>query len=330
MSTVDSYPHGNPYPSSLQKAFCLFRLSVCWNYTKTQCKGSHSIKHRRDGRANAVCMKDGCHYNFLVCKELKEINKDHQVGLKATAWMQDRNRAFSEQTAVETPGEFALLASSSDVPIYDTNAITDTAKIAFAAIASTVKALSERKPDIKHIGATTIFPVCQQQLSSVPPLLPPAVVSGLSEATVLINNRLWKESELPDCVTLDRNKFFEENAPAHPSNVVDHTQGQVLYLYIDLYGNHGKGIRTVFDSGATISLWLNQVVMEGALKTTIDSASPAGISKIGHNTTQATTCTVILPGNKKNPLTITTLTLCARALWYSKLSPLFLKQIKHS
>jgi hypothetical protein len=55
--------------------------------------------------------------------------------------------------------------------------------------------------------------------------------------------------------------------------------------------------------GATISLWLNQVVMEGALTTTIDSASPAAISGIGQNTTQDTTCTIILPGNKKNPHT---------------------------
>jgi hypothetical protein len=144
-------------------------------------------------------MSSGCPYAFLICKEHKEMNKDHPVGLKANAWVQDRNRAVPELVAAGTPGEFVLLTSSSDVPMYDTNAFTDAAKIDFAAIAYTVKALSERKPEIQHIDATTIFPVCQQQLSAVPPQLPPAVVSGLSEATVLINNRLWKESELPDC-----------------------------------------------------------------------------------------------------------------------------------
>ena len=52
-----------------------------------------------------------------------------------------------------------------------------------------------------------------------------------------------------------------------------------------------------------MSLWLNQIIMEGSLETYIDSASPAAISGIGQNTTQATTCTVRLPGNTKNPHT---------------------------
>ena len=290
---------------STTPSVCSVCLSVpqAWNDTKTQCKVTHGIKRRRDGRANAVCMKEGCHYNFLVCKEHKELNKNHPFGLKATSWIQDRNRAFPVLAEAGTPGEFALLTSSSAMPTYNTTTFTDAAKIAFAAIAYTVKALSKRKPEIEPIGATTIFPVCQQQLSSSSPQLPQAVVSGLSEASVLINNRLWKESELPDCVTLDRNKFLKNNAPAHPSDLVDRTQGQAVYLYIDLYGNNGKSIRTVFDSGATISLWLNQIVLEGLLETRIDSASPAAISGIGQNTTQAITCTIILPGNKRNPIT---------------------------
>jgi hypothetical protein len=137
-------------------------------------------------------MSHGCPYSFLICKEHKDLNKAHPVGVKANAWVQDRNRAFPELVTARTPGEFALLAYLPDVPMYDTTAFTDAAKIAFAAIAYTVKALSERKPDFQQIDATTIFPVCQQQLSAVPPQFPPAVVSGLSEATVLINNRLWK------------------------------------------------------------------------------------------------------------------------------------------
>jgi hypothetical protein len=77
-------------------------VSTTWNDTKTQCKGAHGIKRRRDGRANAVCMKEGCHYNFLICKEHKEINKNHPVGLKATAWIKDRNREFPVLTAAGT------------------------------------------------------------------------------------------------------------------------------------------------------------------------------------------------------------------------------------
>jgi hypothetical protein len=125
--------------------------------------------------------------------------------MKATEWVQEQNRAFPELVTVGATGEVALLANLPDAPMTDTTAFTDLAKLAYAAIAHTVKTLSERKQAFQQIDATTIFPVCQQQLSAVPPQFPPAVVSGLSEATVLINNRLWKESELPDCVTLDIN-----------------------------------------------------------------------------------------------------------------------------
>ena len=81
---------------------------------------------------------------------------------------------------------------------------------------------------------------------------------------------------------------------------MDHTQGQAVYLYIDLHGNNGKRIRTVFDSGATISLWLNEIITEGLMETRIDATSPAAISGIGSNQTPAITCDVILPDNVAN------------------------------
>ena len=120
-------------------------------------------------------------------------------------------------------------------------------KIAFAAIAYTISALSNKKHELEPINATTIFQVCQQQLSSSPPQIPQAVVTGLSEASVLINKKIWGESELPDCVTLDKAEFIKRNTPAHPSDLVDRTQGQAVYLYIDLHGNKGQSIRTVFE-----------------------------------------------------------------------------------
>jgi hypothetical protein len=82
----------------------------------------------------------------LICKEHKEINKNHPFGLKATAWIKDRNRELPVLTEAGTPEEFALLTSSSDMPTYNTTAFTDAAKIAFAAIAYTVKALSKSSP----------------------------------------------------------------------------------------------------------------------------------------------------------------------------------------
>jgi hypothetical protein len=87
-------------------------------------------------------MKEGCLYNFLICKEHMELNKTHPYGSRATSWIQDRNRAFPLLVEAGTPGEFVLLTRSSAMPTYDTATFTDAAKIAFAAIAYTIKALS--------------------------------------------------------------------------------------------------------------------------------------------------------------------------------------------
>ena len=119
---------------------------------------------------------------------------------KANEWVQTQNKAFPELVTVGTPGEVALLANLPDGPLYNNPVFTDLARLAFEAFVTTAKALSRRKQDFQQIDAKTIFTACQKQLSVVPPYLPPAVVSGLSQATFLINNQLWKESKLPDCV----------------------------------------------------------------------------------------------------------------------------------
>ena len=125
------------------------------------------------------------------------------------------------------------------------------------------------------------------------------IAPGLNEATVLLNQQRDR-SDLPDCVTYSKEKFYKENNPDHPEDIVDRTQGQSIYLYLDLHGHKGQSVRVVFDSGATVSLWLEQTIRDGLLTTWIDRDSPAAIAGIGNNTTRAVTCTVRLPGNIKN------------------------------
>ena len=160
--------------------------------------------------------------------------------------------------------------------------------------------LSSPQPNFPQINAKTIYTACQEKHPEVLPYLPPSVIPGLDQATILINNQLWEESKLPDCVTLSKAKFLKENAPSHPTDRVDRTQGQAVYLYIVLYGHHGKSVHIVFDSGATVSLWLAQTILDGPLTTWMDANSPAAIAGIGKNTNKAVTCTVILPGNTIN------------------------------
>ena len=122
-------------------------------------------------------------------------------------------------------------------------------------------------------------------------------------ATVTIDGKIWTENDLPNCVTLNKDKFLERNTPAHPSDLMDRTQRQAVYLYIDLYGLNDRRVRTVFDSGATISLWLNEVVTDGLLEARIDPATPAAVSGIGNGSAPAITCDVVLPGNIINKTT---------------------------
>ena len=237
---------------------------------------------------------------FLQLHDLKNSQGRKQI---SPIHQKMQTKAFPELEKAGVPTEFALLTNVSTIPTFSTDIFNEAARIAFAAITYTISALSNRKHELEPINATTIFPVCQEQLSAPSLQIPKAVVSGLTEASVLINRKIWGEPEPPECVTYTKDEFMKRNTPAHPSDLVDRTQGQAVYLYIDLYGNKGQSIRTVFDSGATISLWLNHIIKDGLMESRIDADSPAVIAGIGQNTTKAVTCTVMLPGNKINPIT---------------------------
>ena len=176
-------------------------------------------------------------------------------------------------------------------------------KLAVETLAQLISELAKREHPLEPIQQQTTFKIEQPENSIFPEHIPPATTTELSVATACMNNKIYDKHNLPDCVSITEEEFIARNTPAVPSDLIDRTRGKAVYLYIDLWGNNGKSIRTVFDSGATVSLWLNQVIENGLLESKIDVDSEAVVNGIGQNKTKAVTCTVILPGNLRNPVT---------------------------
>jgi hypothetical protein len=114
-------------------------------------------------------MQAGCRYNFLICEEHKELNKAHPWVLKCNSWVQERKGTFPTLDAVGVK-EFVLMTRSSDMPAYDSGSLSAQAQMALATYAYTINTLFKKHDD--SINATTIYPVCQQQLLSAAPRLP--------------------------------------------------------------------------------------------------------------------------------------------------------------
>ena len=82
--------------------------------------------------------------------------------------------------------------------------------------------------------------------------------------------------------------------------VIDSTSGTAMYLFLDMHGDNDRAVRVIFDTGASISLWLATAVQDGRLRAYLDHDNPTTITGIGKGRTQAQTATVIIPGNIKS------------------------------
>ena len=74
-----------------------------------------------------------------------------------------------------------------------------------------------------------------------------------------------------------------------------------MYLFQDMHGDDDRPVRVIFDSGASISLWLAAAINDGRLRAFLDTANPTTITGIGKGQPQAQTATVIIPGNIQCP-----------------------------
>ena len=282
-----------------------------WNHSGTTCKDTHAVKRRADNKINAVCMQESCNTHFLICKPHQKENAMHPFAKKAMSRLAEATEDSQELKEAGPPTEWIMMANAGNIwthsevsaPTTYNQEKEESMKLTIATMAHALSELAKRVNLLEPIQQQTTFKIEQPENSSFPVTLPTATAAELSVATACMISKIYNKQNLPECVSTTDEEFTTRNTPAVSSDLVDRTQGKAIYLFIDLWGNNGKSIRTVFDSGATISLWLNQVIENGLLEAKIDVDSEAIVNGIGQNKTKAVTCTVILPGNLRNPET---------------------------
>ena len=263
------------------------------------CKKKHAIMRRTDGRHNALCLNNGCDSHHLICLQHKEENKEHPHTARSNNFLEEIHQKYPQLKDKGIPQQFALMTTQHD-DIYDVGPLSAIGTASMETLATTAQHLAEKSQNSNTINEATIFTLCPRNEPQVTEQAQTVLLVDQPQAEIEVNGKVWTENDLPDCVTMNKQKFLTRNAPAHPADVIDRTRGPAVYLYIDLWAIGDRSIRTVFDSGATVSLWSEDVILSGMLETRIDSNNPAAVSGIGNANTKAITCDVVLPGNIMN------------------------------
>ena len=198
-----------------------------------------------------------CPYSFLICKSHN--NAMHDFYDASGIWMKKINESHPELKNAHASNEVAMLAGLPGEHS-DTPAFSEAAQQLNESIMNYCKAMSAMKSQLSPINGRTIYTTSDTNNTN-PETIPLSIVPGLNEATILLNQQR-DESDLPECVTYSKEKFYKENNPDHPEDIVDRTQGQSIYFYLDLHGHRGKGVRIVFDLCATVTLWLEQTIRD--------------------------------------------------------------------
>ena len=137
--------------------------------------------------------------------------------------------------------------------------------------------------------------------STLEQYLPKNIKQGLRKAaTVMIAGQPWNKGELPATVTTDKNKFLADLKATGHAAAIDKTSVVLVYLFLDMHGENNRPVCVVFDTGASISLWLSSAIKDGRLRAWLDEANPTTLTGVEAGHTQAQTATVIIPGNTKN------------------------------
>ena len=268
------------------------------------CKKKHAIAKRTDGRPNAICLENGCDFHHLICLDHRDQNKEHPHTQKGNDFLSEFHDKYPHLKTQGVPQQIALMTTYLDdddevVPRREVAPLSAAATKSMDTMITTAQQLASKSLS-RDTNEATIFTLCPQNKPRVVEHAQPVLFVKQPEPNIKVKGRLWTEQELPECVTLCKQTFLSRNAPAHPADIIDRTRGPAVYLYIDLWAIGDRSIRTVFDSGATVSLWSEDVIMDGKLETRIDSDNPAAISGIGNANTKAITCDVVLPGNITN------------------------------
>ena len=260
-----------------------------WNSGKTQCAGRHTIRKREGGAINQICMENDCESHFTICKEHRKENKKHPLKEKAEFWVKEKTARLGLE-GVGMSCEIVMLLPDVSPELELGNVLlteTELEKVDDflhnCSIASQYSVKTNQATEQEEHNTGLVEQRPSEQLLSKPM----EIEDEPEKPTVLIAGQTWNEETLPEGVTMDKTRFLNENKNSISHEVIDRTEGTPVYLFIDLYGNNGTTVRTVFDSGAMVSVWLTSVIMEGKLNSWIDPTTKTSIKGVGEGDPEA-------------------------------------------
>ena len=142
-----------------------------WNAAKTTCDVSHSVRRRRDGHINQLCLEEKCHRSFLICKE--HDNKQHPFQSTAGIWVKKINNSHPELREAQAVDEVAMLVDSPG-ELSETPDFTEIAQTAYESFINYFKATFKMKSQLPQVDANDLPPTlcvcghwCEQQCTAV-------------------------------------------------------------------------------------------------------------------------------------------------------------------
>ena len=161
-----------------------------------------------------------------------------------------------------------------------------------ARLAGAVAQAAQSSPQLASVGFTSYM--IQEKNIPINLDLKPSVLDGFlshnakegqGEATVMIAGLPWAKEDLPDAVALSEAEFMEGLRKKGHTTIIDSASGTAMYLFLDMHGDNDRSVQVIFDTGASISLWLAAAVHDGRLRAHLDTANPTIITSICNTTT---------------------------------------------
>ena len=277
-------------------------LPNSWNDAQTTCKDRHAITRpmARPGMTGQLCAANGCDYHFTICTEHAAQNKNHHKVQKTQEWRNARLEKFNMDKMGLTAEIIMVLPDLCPdkivgIDISDSDEVKELARVYEA-----TRYMGEGQSQLS--GQQMFFETAAynngEEHKSINDV-PKEIQQQVTEA-IMIAAENFMGTQLPANVTTDMTQFMKDNCDTD-NQVVEKRDGDAVLIYFDMEGADGKPIRVVFDSGATICLWTQDVSTKGRLNCCLHPVEKnKTLSGLGGSVSSVTACTVLLPGNVKN------------------------------
>ena len=286
------------------KHVCKVCLAVPNNWDHGMCKGRHVISIRREGKHKALCMHPSCEFHFLICTRHAQENANHPHKKICEDWIASQHTKMNFQS----PPHLIMMAQT---PQLDHTLPQDFLQILAMQIniSQNLSTMMKRYQDSHgSLAGTFRAPLnlfdgdstvrTEQDLARA---IPQPLQSKISHArNILLTNDIpLGDPQDSDHPTIMYSKQELLNS-GMKDEVILERPGEALYLFLDMLSMTSEPVRVVFDTGASISLFLASCVQAGKLRLFLDLTKQVTVGGIGNTISKAQSAQVILPGNKRN------------------------------